>query len=142
MKAKPKVKKESKPRATRATRATRGQQTAKKAKLSKKSSKGAKIRQKLAMDNTGEKGLDNLMRFAGFPKSLNSFPRRLERLDKALSADKTHNLSPDQRIHWMKLLAFGPQDKGTIHRISELLKASNSQARKAAGRKGLAAQGK
>lgn len=103
---------------------------------------GQKLREKLNLEATLEKRLDRLMEAAGFPKSLDTFPRRLEALDKALQADKTQNLAPEQRLHWMHCLAVGPIDSAIIERISALRKAGISQARKAAGSKGLKTQEK
>jgi hypothetical protein len=104
--------------------------------------RGAEIRQQLGLDPAGENRLDRLMEMAGMPKSLNSFPRRLERLDIALAADKTQNLPPDQRLQYMRVLAAPPIFECQVEKVAELLKASVSQARKGAGAKGLKAQGK
>lgn len=105
-----------------------------------KKTQGQKLREKLNLEPAHEKRLSGLLEAAGFPKSLDTFPRRLEALDKALQADKKLNPDPAQRLHWMRGLAFGPCDSATVERLSDLRKARISQARKAAGSEGLKTQ--
>ncbi len=78
------------------------------------------------------KRLDRLMADAGFPKSLNTFNKRIDRLDKVLAAEKHLNLGPAQRRNWMYCLAVGPRTEFNVERIKSLAKEYISQLRKAA----------
>lgn len=91
-------------------------------------------------------GLERLMKDVGFPKSLNSFPKRVQRLDQALAADKNLNLGTEGRCRWIAALAaqglVPRRDEQLIERIRGLLKASVTQSRRVAAHENLKKQEK